>query len=517
MIYHKDWNGQCYIKDNNIYRNNLDNENGSISIKINELLIKWDNWEEEYFMHIYDNIYIEKFFYKEIKIYYLISNNQKYICIYNLSNNKFINDDNIFINEKSIIKNDETYENLICNIYISKNDFNNYFYIETVNFNLKKIYILNKLEKIFFEQNNLNNEGKFITENNILYLIWKNGLKKKFLSNIYYETNEIKYENIKILKPNKFIIDNRILFGNITLIKNKIYLSSIYYQVNPWNLENLYFYINGELIKKKEIIEYKNYESVIIIILDLEIIEDKINLEIVYENEKKIFKLNQLKLPKNNIYAMTLFKNDYQLLKKYLEYYSTLGINCFFLYYNDKITDSFMDEIYIINQCKYEIILVEWDYEYWYNFNENEKHHHSQVMAINDSLYILKNFCNYILYNDLDEYIKIENTFNDLIDKNADIDIFEFKCLFCKMGNNLIKYRNFYFEYDEKKIIEGNFWDKFREKNLIKNKNVKLMGVHNAVTNLSDIKLNKLYVSHFYHFINYYEKNRPELMTQYVS
>ena len=40
--------------------------------------------------------------------------------------------------------------------------------------------------------------------------------------------------------------------------------------------------------------------------------------------------MNQI-LPKEKIYAMTLFKNDYQLLKKYLEYYSNLGVNAFFI------------------------------------------------------------------------------------------------------------------------------------------------------------------------------------------
>ena len=138
-------------------------------------------------------------------------------------------------------------------------------------------------------------------------------------------------------------------------------------------------------------------------------------------------------------------------------------------------------------------------------------------MAINDSLYILKNFCNYVLYNDLDEYIKIDKTFNDIIKEDEKVDIYEFKCLFCKMGENLIKYRNFYFEYDENKIIKGNYWDKYREKNLIKIKNINLMGIHNAVNEFNKDILNKKHISYFYHFINFYEKNREELMTKYIS
>ena len=85
------------------------------------------------------------------------------------------------------------------------------------------------------------------------------------------------------------------------------------------------------------------------------------------------------------------------------------------------------------------------------------------------------------------------------------------------MNDKLIKYRNFYFEYDENKIIKGNFWDKFREKNLIKTTNINLMGIHNSIEEYSVKKLEKKYITYFYHYVNFYEKNREELMTQYIS
>ena len=46
---------------------------------------------------------------------------------------------------------------------------------------------------------------------------------------------------------------------------------------------------------------------------------------------------------------------------------------------------------------------------------------------------------------ELDSKIKLDYNFNELIEKNKNVDIFEFKCLFCKMGEELIKYRNFYY------------------------------------------------------------------------
>ena len=306
----------------------------------------------------------------------------------------------------------------------------------------------------------------------------------------------------------------------------------INYKNQEWDYDSIQFEIQNESldypnqtsisISNKQIINYNHYENCTLIILELSQEKKSVNLKINYNSNQKDFQLNQLILPKEEIYAMTLFKDDYMLLKKYLEYYSNLGVNCFLLYYNSKITENFINEINIINQSKYKLIITEWNYDYWYYLDEmkKEKHHHAQVNAINDSLYILKHFSNYILYNDLDEYIKLEqpyNTLRDLINQNKNIDIFEFKCLFCKMGESLIKYRNFYFEYDESKIIKGNFWTKYREKNLIKSEQIDLMGVHEPVYIHCKENLEKKYISYFYHIINFYEKNRIELMTQYIS
>jgi uncharacterized membrane protein len=135
-------------------------------------------------------------------------------------------------------------------------------------------------------------------------------------------------------------------------------------------------------------------------------------------------------------------------------------------------------------------------------------------MAINDSLHILKKSVKYTLYNDLDEYIVLESyqSFKELVDKNLQIDIFVFKNQFCKMGEELISYNNFYNLFDISKIIYGNYWNENREKNLIKLESVNCMGVHSTYTS----NLNIIHISKFCHFINFKEKNREELMTEFI-
>ena len=213
---------------------------------------------------------------------------------------------------------------------------------------------------------------------------------------------------------------------------------------------------------------------------------------------------------------MTLFKDDYELLQKYLKYYYDLGVNIFYLYYNNKVDHFIINNIINMNKYNIRIYLIEWNYIYWYKYGNNLKHHHAQTMSINDSLNILKNYSEYVIYNDLDEYFILDNynNFNDLIESNKDIDIFIFKNRFCKMGNKIISYRNFDEEFDLSTIIKGNFWDNQREKNIIKLNSIEIMGVH---SHYNKNKIKEKIIGEFYHIVNFEEKYRENLMTEYIT
>jgi hypothetical protein len=216
---------------------------------------------------------------------------------------------------------------------------------------------------------------------------------------------------------------------------------------------------------------------------------------------------------------MTMFKDDYQLLKRYLKYYNYLGVDTFFLYYNKNIDYHIVEEIIKLNEYNIQIYLIEWNYIYWWKDIDNSKYHHAQIMAINDAFNILKNYGNYILFNDLDEYIVLDeiDNFKKLIDLNNDIDIFIFKNRFCKMGNELIKYKNFDEKFDLTQIVNGNYYEQGREKNLVKLKNINMMGIHKYVKKYNENEdINEKVVSEFYHIINYEEKHREHLMTEYI-
>ncbi len=531
-IVHTDWQGRCIldVEKNRVFRKDLECECGLYVLENNRLLIKWEKWnEEEFFSYDKDDLYYFKnIFDKEFNVMYVVDHNnncEKLILKNNdnsavLSNCKYsysIQDNIISLDEFLILK------KIIGNIYCKIDLFykNIFFESKITNNSIYETYIFNKENKKFFNINNISVKGMYSIEDNCLTMNWnEQNFTKKFFSNKYY-MHDVVNKNIIVIKPTNVYIDDRILFSNISLCKNKIVLTTMHYKINNWNLDDIHISINNCKIINKSIYDNDdNYESSTAIIIEIDTIPHNVCLKIAYKDTYNFyFYLEQLNIIDHNISAMTLFKDDYFLLERYLKYYGDLGVEVFYIYYNKKIDTILLEDISNMNKFNMKIYLVEWDYPYWWKDTMIPKYHFSQTMAINDSLNILKNYSNYCLYNDLDEYIILNETttnFKELIELNQETDIFVFKNQFCKMGDNLIKYNNFNEIFDLSMIIKGLYYDQFREKNLIKLKSVNVMGVHKAFKNFSDNPLNEKTISNFYHIVNFEEKNRENLMNEYV-
>jgi hypothetical protein len=600
FIKHKDWNGICYLDNNKfiITRKEYTDETGKYVIDKNKLIIKWDKWNEEIFIkNVFDNdngldydtkIYKNKYIlksefdleYKEVFLYQkdciskIIVNFNKLIYFYCLDYELHdtiepcnISTQNIELEDSKLILFEymNSYQHFKTE-YIKINEYNYYLYDNNIYFELKIIennknmlFLYNSFLKTFYNFDDLMCNGNYEMVNNYIYMKYNNGIIKKYYAN-HYSNNSLNSnvnKNINVIKPNCIKKDDRILFSNISLCKNKIILTSIHYRdnvcLNQWSINNCDFIVMNEnnqninIIKKNIYDNNDNFEASIVIILELDTIpNNEVLLSIGYDNYIFKVKLKDLNIKDHNISAMTLFKDDYILLKQYLRYYKDLGVDLFFIYYNGNINDEILKYINELNNEKlYDIYIVLWDYIYWWN---NEKlYHHAQTMAITDSLNILKNYGNYTLYNDLDEYVILSNidydfncecnsnyeknninikynTFNDMIENNKETDIFIFKNRFCQMGHDLISYKDFCNTFNLNNIIKGNLWLKKREKNLIKLKSINVMGVHSyfeKFNNNNDNQNNKLIISNmhfeFYHIINFIEKNRPELLTEYID
>ena len=541
-IVHRDWRGICIKDKDKISRKDYsETESGKYIIERNKLIISWEKWNNEIFFYfdnpnyyyldtIFYTLFDNYFFFEKNKILNVILNkNNDRFTLFNLyNNNKNIDNnftlkhgtyknenDNIFLDIDNNIK---IYKNIGNKIYcclINSIDSSYLFTLDIIDNFVNNKYIFNKNLKRFFSIKDINNYGTYEILDNSIIMNWNTGYSKKFYTNIYKSNYK---SDITIIKPKKIIIGNKILFSNISLCDKKVILTSIHYRYDNWNINDIIINIKNLNIINKLVLDNNDYESSSSIILELEKIVDNLSIEIIYNNIKYDFFLEQLKIKDHTISAMTLFKDDYILLKRYLKYYSNLGVEIFFLYYNKKINSQLIEDLIKINENNVKIYLVEWIYDYWWYYSDM-KHHHAQTMAINDSLNILKNYGKYILYNDLDEYFLLDKyaDFNEMITENTNVDIFVFKNRFCKMGDKLIKYQDFDQLFDLNNIIEGNFWDTGREKNLIKLENINIMGIHKVFTKFSNLKIIDKYISQFYHIINFEEKYREELMTQYIT
>lgn len=531
-IYHKDWNESCILNDEKIYRKNNQDEYGKYKFFKNNLIIYWDKWNEEKFL-FYDNnscFYLENIFYEKFTNYIFLESKYVYNVIINKENSECVlidSNDNIFKtnyeinNEIIIIKNNDInkkFKKSINNIYLSIIDIenNDIFQLKIINNSMSEDYIfLGKLKK-FYSNKNIEIYGIFEIIDNCIIMEWSNGYKKKLYAHKYLSNTK---NDIHIIKPKKIIYEKNILFSNISLCKKNIILTSIKYKNYDLDINDLKITIKNNNIINQFIYNNEHYERSLEIIIEIEFEVDNLSIEINYKNSKYEIYLEQLNIKEHKISAMTLFNDDYNLLKKYLKYYTNLGVEIFYLYYNKKIDSNLIENIIRINENNSKIYLTEWNYYYWHTFDNDNKHHHAQSMAINDSLHILKNYGVYTLYNDLDEYIILDNgyNFNMIIENDRDNDIFIFKNIFCKMGNHLIKYEDFDKEFDLAQIIEGNYWDKGREKNLVKLNKINVMGVHSCFKDFSNQNINEKIIGQLYHIINFKEKYREELMTEYIT
>ena len=359
IIEHKDWKGNCVIDNNNyIFRKEIQDEHGTYFFQKNKMLVKWDKWGDEVF-YCYDdhkNFYDIDIYKKKCEDIYIFDKRDILFIILNKELLKFrIWGKNIFGKYK--IYNDQSkivleYNNGI-KMFKKVNDYlyydEEYFFTINLNKNYRSdLYIFNKITNKYYNSLNIDNGGDWKIDNNNLILNYidsnNNMVTQKFISNNYYEIDDNNIQNsnrqLTVIKPHKIMINDRVLFSNITLCKNKIILTSIHYRDTPWFIDDINIYVNERTILNREVYDNDNFESSFNIILELDMIVDNVVLFINYQNRKQ-FKINleQFNIPETNISAMTLFKEDYELLRRYIKYYYNMGVEVFILYYNGSLTN----------------------------------------------------------------------------------------------------------------------------------------------------------------------------------
>lgn len=269
------------------------------------------------------------------------------------------------------------------------------------------------------------------------------------------------------------------------------------------------YHVNNFFYNK---IEKDNHEPILILIYN---IPDRLfsnELELVVSYKENIYVKNIKETDNKNkqfLALTTLFKDDYNLIPIFYNYYKSQGVDHFYLYYNGKINQDIKD---IINNCvdktDNDITLLEWDFRY-YNNDKIKYEHHAQMGQMHDALYRFgKGNYEYMIFNDLDEYFKIPNcdiTLKEYIEKNKNISIFGF----CNRWSVTIdeKIPSIF----PKKFFYGNKHEHGdRSKNIFKIENIETIGIHGysgSITYNVNNPLKKLDLD-MYHFYNWNNKDR---------
>lgn len=207
---------------------------------------------------------------------------------------------------------------------------------------------------------------------------------------------------------NSFPLDepDKFLFFDIFYRNKEVVLICPVYGINTYKIQHdaVEVLFNNAPLKMINVIRKLDGEAVVIIIFSLDTFLKEVKLTVRFEKYVKDFVIANFnkEKPHLKLAQTTLFKDDYELIPNFVEWYIKQGVEYFYLYYNGIIPEHVKS---ICNKF-HNIQLLSWNFIYWNKKSEKGYLHHAQVGQIHHALYKYgKPLARWMLFNDLDEYI----------------------------------------------------------------------------------------------------------------
>jgi len=298
-------------------------------------------------------------------------------------------------------------------------------------------------------------------------------------------------------------IESKNIFDDFTLFdvfwKNNLIYLILSINNNIVDESKLNVYLNKTKIKLKQKIIKDKYEPTLIFIYDDNSIDisKKLFIQVFFDGKEYSKEIEKIvnKEKSNFLCLTTLFKDDYNLFPNFYNYYKRQGVQHFFMYYNGLLNNKIKE---IFNYT--DVTLIEWNFRYW-NPKKYKYHHHAQLGQMHHALYKYgKDNYEYMIFNDLDEYLFIPNIkLVEYIKLNTNINVFGFKNIWAKTKSKQK-------ELEENLYISEPFPFRKRSKCIYMVSSIETINIHYNCTMLK--KENLICDNYMFHFYNWGSKGR---------
>ena len=224
-----------------------------------------------------------------------------------------------------------------------------------------------------------------------------------------------------------------------------------------------------------------------------DLISEKIQVE--FNGQQYQFYLTKDHGGNRGVVASTLFHPPHHyLIKPWINYNISIGIDNFILYTNETITQDLLD---IISEYDEKITLVEWDFIYYV-----DKFHGCQPQMLNHCLYTFK--YDQVAFIDLDEFIcmhaKYNNNIKNLINDHKQCDAIFMNCKWTQALTNSLNVQDILSSPVVKNKTLKLDEDRRVKNIIIRRENIREQMVHGANTTISRRHL-PTDVAHFRHYM----------------
>jgi hypothetical protein len=319
---------------------------------------------------------------------------------------------------------------------------------------------------------------------------------------------------INVLVPRRIALaDGRLLFSAVSYVGDRLILVGCHYFDRPIAYERLQYRLRPATAKISDLRHYVRVDYEPCIVISANVSADTAAVEFYYEGQSWTISLDREDPRPCDRSLMTLFKDDYRLLPEFIRYYSNLGVERFYLYYNGPLKS--VDWEFLRNSEKVrgaDILLIEWDIAYWWKlsapvgmpfYDEPGRQHHAQTMAMNHHLHSVRGHSAYTLFVDLDEYVF---TPKDVLDRCCKTNpAFVIMQSWWASLPKPVTYEMFSIVEDQELLVAESGEGRWRVKSLVNTADVDLMGIH--IPHVYS-RTDHLIIDGFFHFPRFVENDR---------